>query len=107
MVVWRFSAAQAEVQAAHLQVAARQRMLAGLEERERIGRELHDGLGQVVAYVALQAQAVVTLLEQVQSAQAPLCFGRAHGGVRTPQVAQGSSSPTCRPAAIANCARIG
>lgn len=64
------TAAQAAVQAAHVQVVEQQRMVAGLEERARMGRELHDGLGQVVAYVAVQAHAVATLLEQGQRSQA-------------------------------------
>lgn len=34
-----------------------QRALAALQERERVARELHDGLGQVLGYVKMQAQA--------------------------------------------------
>jgi signal transduction histidine kinase len=34
------------------------RMLAVLEERDRIGREMHDGLAQVLGYVNAKAQAV-------------------------------------------------
>ncbi len=34
------------------------RMLAVLEERDRIGREMHDGLAQVLGYVNTKAQAV-------------------------------------------------
>jgi len=43
-----------------------QRALATLEERERIGRDLHDGLGQVMGYVNVQAQAAEALLESGQ-----------------------------------------
>lgn len=39
-----------------------QRRLARLEEREEIGRELHDGLAQVLGYISMQAQAVETLV---------------------------------------------
>ncbi len=42
---------------AQAQVMGQQRALAALEERERLGRELHDGLGQVMGYVNVQAQA--------------------------------------------------
>jgi len=38
--------------------------LATLEERERIGRELHDDLGQVIGYVGAQALAAHARLEQ-------------------------------------------
>lgn len=44
--------------------------LAMLRERERLARELHDDLGQVLGYVATQGQAVRGLLLQGQAAQA-------------------------------------
>lgn len=37
--------------------------IAVLEERERIGRELHDGLGQVLGYINTQALAIRKLLD--------------------------------------------
>ena len=33
-------------------------MLATLQERERLARELHDSIGQVLGYVSLQAQTI-------------------------------------------------
>jgi len=39
------------------------RRLAALEERERIGRELHDDLGQVMGYVSVQAGTALQRLE--------------------------------------------
>ncbi len=39
------------------------RMLAVLEERDRIGREIHDGLAQVLGYVNTKAQAVSEYLK--------------------------------------------
>ncbi len=45
---------------AHL--LTQQRALSALEERERIGRELHDGIGQVMGYLNLQIQASCALL---------------------------------------------
>lgn len=40
------------------QIREQQAALAALHEREQIARELHDGLGQVLAYVSMQAQAI-------------------------------------------------
>jgi signal transduction histidine kinase len=53
-----------ERQAAQAQVLLQERALAAAEEREQLGRELHDGLGQVMGYLNLQAQTVETLLDQ-------------------------------------------
>ena len=39
-----------------------QRALATLQERDRVARELHDGLGQVLGFVKMQAQAAQGLL---------------------------------------------
>jgi ligand-binding sensor domain-containing protein/DNA-binding NarL/FixJ family response regulator len=47
-----------------------QRRLAMLEERERIGRELHDNLGQVMGYVNMQAQTALEFLGRQRSHQA-------------------------------------
>jgi signal transduction histidine kinase/DNA-binding NarL/FixJ family response regulator len=48
-----------------------QRSLAAAEEREQISRDLHDGLGQLLGYINVQAQTVKMLLEknQVNAAQ--------------------------------------
>lgn len=43
-----------------------QRALARLEEREAVSRELHDGLGQMMGYINVQAQAAQALLERGQ-----------------------------------------
>lgn len=63
--------------------------LAALEERERIGRDLHDDLGQVMGYISMQAQTVQELLKQekVPQAQSTLqalseAAQSAHGSVR-------------------------
>jgi PAS domain S-box-containing protein len=40
----------------------RQRALAAVQERERVARELHDGLGQVLGFVKMQAQAAQGLI---------------------------------------------
>jgi DNA-binding NarL/FixJ family response regulator/two-component sensor histidine kinase len=47
---------------AEARLLAQQRLTATLDERERIGRELHDDLGQVMSYVSLQTQAALERL---------------------------------------------
>ena len=44
-------------------VLEQQRNLTTLDERERLGRELHDGLGQVLGYLNMEAQTAQTTLE--------------------------------------------
>ncbi len=56
------------------QILEQQRALATLQERERLARELHDGIGQVLGYVKLQAQAARDRLAQGQSAEADECL---------------------------------
>ncbi|MCX6067998.1 MAG: sensor histidine kinase, partial [Chloroflexi bacterium] len=41
-----------------------QRTLAALDERDRVSRDLHDGLAQVMSSISLQTQAAQTLLAQ-------------------------------------------
>ena len=53
-----------------VQNEAQKERLAALDERERIGRELHDDLGQVMSYVNVQAQTAQVLLERGQTEQA-------------------------------------
>lgn len=47
-----------EQQRTQTQLLDQQRVLATLQERERLARELHDGVGQILSYVSLQAQAI-------------------------------------------------
>jgi signal transduction histidine kinase/DNA-binding NarL/FixJ family response regulator len=51
-------------QAAQAQMIEQQRALASLEERERLSRQLHDGLGQVMGYINVQTQAAQALLAE-------------------------------------------
>ncbi|MEA1889521.1 MAG: response regulator, partial [Pseudomonadota bacterium] len=44
-------------------IEEQQQLLVALEERERIGRELHDDLGQVMSYVSVQAQTALHRLD--------------------------------------------
>lgn len=45
------------------QTIEQQRKLAALDERNELGRELHDGLGQLLGFLNMQTQVSVTLLE--------------------------------------------
>lgn len=59
-----------EQRRAQAQFLEQQRALAALRERDRVARELHDGLGQVLGYVKMQAQAARERLAQGQEAAA-------------------------------------
>jgi DNA-binding NarL/FixJ family response regulator/signal transduction histidine kinase len=50
-----------------VQILTQQRTLATLEERERLSRQLHDGLGQVMGYINIQTQATQALLSKGQN----------------------------------------
>lgn len=54
------------------QLLDQQHDLATLAERERIGLELHESLGQVMSYVNVQAQAIYKLLADGQTAEAAI-----------------------------------
>ncbi len=60
----------AESERAHATLVEQQRALATFEERERMSRDLHDGLGQMLGYINVQAQAITSLLEGGQTAPA-------------------------------------
>lgn len=55
---------------AHAQILEQQRGLATLQERERIARDLHDNLGQVLGFVKMEAQAARRLLARDRSSEA-------------------------------------
>ncbi|MCX6082102.1 MAG: histidine kinase [Chloroflexi bacterium] len=55
-----------ERELAEMQVIQQQRDLATAQEREQVSRELHDGLGQALGYINLQAQTAQMLMEQNQ-----------------------------------------
>lgn len=59
----------AERERAQAQVVQQQREMAALTERERIGRELHDDLGQVLGYISAQAAAAREWLAAGQTPQ--------------------------------------
>jgi PAS domain S-box-containing protein len=59
-----------EREQAEARLLQQQQTLAVLQERERLARELHDDLGQVLAYVKMQAQAAREQLARDQYATA-------------------------------------
>ena len=78
-----------ERRVAEQQLLRQQRAVGILQERERLARELHDSLGQVLGFVSTQAQAVRALLARGDTAAADACLARlvavaqeAHADVR-------------------------
>ncbi|MCP4514176.1 MAG: response regulator, partial [Delftia sp.] len=61
---------------AEQQLLDQERQLATIQERQRIGRELHDDLGQIVGYISLQAQTAQQLVAQDKPAQAQASLER-------------------------------
>ena len=88
-----------------------ERALAALQERERVARELHDGLAQVLGFVRLQAEAARGLLRR-DAATAEAYLGRlaeaaqdAHGEVRSFIAGSAAASQAGFMAAIAAALR--
>jgi len=74
---------------AQAKVVEQQRVMATLEERERLARELHDGIGQVLGYVGIQAQTASKWMQDGNIEKARSVLGRlaqvvkdAHADVR-------------------------
>jgi nitrate/nitrite-specific signal transduction histidine kinase len=65
-----------EQRQAQAQMVEQQRALAMLGEREQLARELHDGLGQVFAFVNTQGQTVRRLLSRGDTATADALVDR-------------------------------
>ncbi len=61
---------------ARAQILDQQRALAMLEERERLARELHDGIGQMVAAAQLQVKSAIELLAKGETIQTGVCLQR-------------------------------
>ncbi len=55
---------------AQAQLLEQQRALATLQERDRVARELHDTLGQVLGYIKMQAAVAETYLERDEHEEA-------------------------------------
>ena len=78
-----------EQKQAQVQVVEQQRVLATLQERERLARELHDGVGQVLGYVSMQTQTARRYVHEGNAEKAESLLGRlqevakdAHADVR-------------------------
>lgn len=91
-----------EQQRAQAQLIEQQHAMAAQQERERLARELHDSLGQVLGYVSMQAQAIGKWLRdgQVTIAEAQLArlvdvAQSAHADIRAAIVSlQAGTTPT-------------
>ena len=86
MLILRDVTEERRVQAELLET---QRQIAVQQERERMARDMHDDIGQVMGFVNVQAQAVQEYLKRGQTEAAQKCLGRlsavareAHGHVR-------------------------
>lgn len=90
-----------EQKRAQAQIVEQQRALAMLVEREKLARELHDDIGQVLGYVKLQAQAARDRLTEDKKAAADTELAKliavaqdAHANVREYILAARSATAT-------------
>jgi signal transduction histidine kinase len=81
-------------------VVEQQEVVATLRERERLARELHDGIGQTLGYVGLQAQAALQWVRSGKMEKAETVLGRladvaheAHADVRESILGLKADSP--------------
>lgn len=65
-----------EQKQAQARVLDQQEVVATLRERERLARELHDGIGQTLGYVGMQAETVMQWVRKGDSEQAESLLGR-------------------------------
>jgi signal transduction histidine kinase len=61
---------------AHERILVEQSALATMRERDRLARELHDSLGQVLGYAKMQARAARDMLARGQIAEVDDCLAR-------------------------------
>jgi signal transduction histidine kinase len=85
---------------AQTRVLEQQEVVATLRERERLARELHDGIGQTLGYVGLQAQAALQWVRSGKMEKAETVLGRladvaheAHADVRESILGLKADSP--------------
>lgn len=62
--------AQQAYQEAHNKIREDERVMAAYEERERVARELHDGIGQIFGYINMQSDAIRELVSRGYGDQA-------------------------------------
>lgn len=70
---------------AQAQLLEQQRALATLHERERVARELHDTLGQVLGYLKMQAAVAQRLLERDEQLEAKRRMARLEAAAQDAQ----------------------
>jgi PAS domain S-box-containing protein len=78
-----------EQKRAHGRILDQQRVVATLQERDRLARELHDGIGQILGYVSMQVQTARKWVRDGDKEKAESLMGRiaevskdAHADVR-------------------------
>lgn len=78
-----------EQRKAQTRLVEQERVVATLQERERLARELHDSIGQVLGYVSMQTQTIRKWLQEGDGNKADALLGRlteiaqsAHADVR-------------------------
>ena len=89
-----------EQKQAQAQVLEHQQVVATLQERERLARELHDGIGQVLGYVGMQAQTIQQWVRNGNTEKADALLNRlaevakdAHADVRESILSLKAGSP--------------
>ncbi|PPD57303.1 histidine kinase N-terminal 7TM domain-containing protein [Dehalogenimonas etheniformans] len=65
-----------EEKKSQIQLIEQQKAVTMLEERDRLARELHDGIAQVLGYISLQAQTASKLLNEGKGEKADSILGR-------------------------------
>jgi signal transduction histidine kinase len=61
---------------AQTRILDQQEVVATLRERERLARELHDGIGQILGYVGMQAEAALQWVRKGDGQRAESALGR-------------------------------
>ncbi|WP_094604352.1 hypothetical protein SPSIL_051520 [Sporomusa silvacetica DSM 10669] len=71
-----------ELKQAQAKIVDQQKALSIMAERARLGRELHDGAGQIWSYINMKVEAARSLLAKNEPAQADMLMERLAGVVR-------------------------
>jgi signal transduction histidine kinase len=89
-----------EQKSAQVRILEQQSVVATLQERERLARELHDGIGQVLGYVSMQAQTIRKWVQDGNTEKADSLLNRlaevardAHADVRESILSLKAGSP--------------
>lgn len=68
--------AEAHLRSSQAQLLEKERALAAMEERERLARDLHDGVGQTLGFIRMQSDSARQLMEQNNSPEAAVALTR-------------------------------